>query len=311
MVTQNFNRLTVKMQAWFTKTLNGSSGTSSFLMRGGEIPYQYQGKAIIKASELDEFIEQNKETILDDLQELQEKAKGRKADAKLQVTLLKEELGITRVVKGIRGAIRHKIMSILHERNIDYCSPTLKKEFQGSKEPTLLENEHLMGSCDTNPCPIRQLFGIMGEESKIRIWSDVIVQTDKSLEKISEQKGLSFVYVSTEMRHASRRDKKTLQDFSEQYFSGVFKFYVEFAKEIPDWLLGLLTKGILGITHLGNGSNSGYGRVEIKEITYEQVAFERKLGPESNGRIAIIEEEQTVNLNNQLEECLAAWNNYH
>ncbi|MHA1185604.1 MAG: RAMP superfamily CRISPR-associated protein [Candidatus Heimdallarchaeota archaeon] len=305
---KEFNRITVTAQAWFTKTLNGSSGSSSFLMRGGEIPYSFIGKTNVKVVELEEFLELYKDTIFDDYNDLRVKAEGKKQDAKIQVTILKEEKGVSRVVKGVRGAIRHSIMNILHQRNIDYCSPTLKAEFTGTGKPTLLEHEHLMGNCKNNPCPVRQLFGMLGEESPIRVWSDVLIQTDKSLEKITKQNGLSFVYVSTENRHASRRDGKSLQGFSEQYFSGEFRFYIEFSKELPNWLLGLLVDGILGVTNIGRGSNSGYGRLEIKDIAFERIIFERKLGEENGeGKLTIIESEKKANLNDRLNGVLEVW----
>jgi hypothetical protein len=280
-------------------------------MKGGDVSYQFQGRTNVKVSELESFIQLNKELILDDVTELRAKAEGKKRDAKIQVTVLKEERGSSRVVKGVRGAIRHSIMKMLHQKGISYCSPTMKERFQGNNEPTLLENEHLMGACGETPCPIRQLFGMLGEKSPIRVWSDVLVQTEKSLEKITPQKGLSFVHVSTENRHASRRDGKTLQDFSEQYFSGEVQFYVEFSDELPDWLLGLLVNGILSVHHLGGGSNSGYGRIEVKEIAYTQVTFERTLGTENNGAISINEEEHIVPQNHLLQEYLDAWRSYN
>ncbi|MHA1124882.1 MAG: RAMP superfamily CRISPR-associated protein [Candidatus Heimdallarchaeota archaeon] len=307
-----FNRITVTAQAWFAKTLNGSSGSSSFLMRGGDITYSYIGKTNVKVTELEEFLAQNKDTIFDDYNDLRVKAKDKKADAKIQVTILKEEKGTSRIVKGVRGVIRHSIMNILHNKNIEYCSPTMKLEFTGSGKPTLLDHEHLMGKCEDNPCPIRQLFGILGEESSIRVWSDVLIQTDKPLEKITKQNGQAFVYVSTENRHSSRRDKKTLQSFSEQYFSGEFQFYIEFTKELRDWLLGLLIDGILSMTNLGRGGNSGYGRLEIKNIAFERITFERKLGQENgDGKIAIIESEKKENLNEQLNGVLEAWQKHN
>jgi hypothetical protein len=279
-------------------------------MKGGEVPYQYQGKTNVKVSELEDFLLTHKNLILDDFIELRVKAEEKKKGAKIQINLVKEEHGSSRVVKGVRGAIRHSIMEILHGKGIGYCSPTMKEKFQGSGEPTLLDNEHLMGKCGENPCPIRQLFGLLGEKSPIRIWSDALIQTDKSLSKITPQKGLSFVHVSTETRHASRRDGKTLQDFSEQYFSGEFQFYIEFAKELPTWLLGMLIKGVLSMKHLGRGSNSGYGRLEIKDIAFERVTFERTLGAENNGKIAIVDEERIVPQNQFLQECLDAWKTY-
>lgn len=307
---KEFNRLTVKVYAWFTKTLNGSNGKSSYLMKGADVPYQFKGRSDIKVSELESFIQENKELLLDDISELRVKAKEKNEDTKIRVTYFKEGYGSSRVVKGIRGAIRHRIMDILYKKGIDYCIPTQKVQFTKSEESTLLDGEHLMGNCGENSCPIRQLFGMLGEKSPIRVWSDVLVQTDKSSENVIAQKGLSFVHISTENRHASRRDCKVLQDFDEQYFSGEFNFYVEFSEELPDWLLGLLIEGILNITHLGGRSSSGYGRIEIKGLTYEHISFERKLGSETNGAIAIIEEEQTVNLNEQVAECLEAWNKH-
>lgn len=308
---KEFNRITVKVYAWFAKPMNSSNGSSSFLMRGGETPYQYQGKTNVKVVELEEYLQANKNLILDDHSSLRLKAKEKESDAKISVSIMKEERGISRVVKGIRGALRHSVLNILHKKGIAYCSPTIKEKFQKSEESTLLDGEHIMGGCGATPCPVRQLFGILSEPSPIRVWSDVIVQTDKPLERIVAQKGLSYVYVSTETRHASRRDGKAIQDFSEQYFSGEFKFYVEFSKELPIWLLGLLVEGILSLTHLGAGSNSGYGRLEIKDIAYEQVSFQRALGAENNGTISITETEEIRKQNNLLQEYVEAWSNHN
>ncbi|MBN1331255.1 MAG: hypothetical protein JXA54_17435 [Candidatus Heimdallarchaeota archaeon] len=280
-------------------------------MKGGEIPYQYQGKTNIKASELESFLQENSTLVLDDVSVLRAKAGGMKDDVKIQFNILKEELGSSRVVKGVRGALRHSIMELLHQKGIAYCSPTMKEQFQGNNESTLLPNEHLLGKCGNDPCPIRQLFGMLGETSPIKVWSDVLVQTDKSSDKITSQKGMSFAHISTENHHASRRDGKVIQDFSEQYFSGMFQFYVEFSDNLPQWLLGMLIEGILSMNHLGRGSNTGYGRLEIKELTFEHVIFERKLGVEKNGKVAIIEEEQTELKNQFIQECLDAWKNHH
>jgi len=309
-MNNEFNRITVKAQLWWGKPLNGTNGNKSYLMRGGEVPYKYEGRATVQAGELEEFIEENKEHIIDDLEKLRKKAAGKAPSASMHVITLVEARGVSRMVKGIRGAIRHRIMKILHKKGIEYCSPTQKEEFQGTKEPTLLSGEHLMDECREEPCPIRQLFGTWNKESTIRVWSDVIVETDKPTEKIYQQKGLSFAYVSMEERHVERRDRKTLQNFVEQYLSGEFQFYIEYNQKLPEWLVGLLLEGILAVDSLGNGRSAGYGRVEIKDISFEQITLERKLGKETNGKIAIIEEEKIINQNNKLAECLTAWNNY-
>jgi len=307
---QQFNRLTVKAQLWWGKPLNGTNGNKSYLMRGGEVPYKYEGRATVQAGELEGFIEENKEHIIEDLEKLRKKAAGKAPSASMHVTTLVEAKGVSRMIKGIRGAIRHRIMKILLSKDIEYCSPSQKEQFQGTKEPTLLPGEHLMDECKDNPCPIKQLFGTWNKESTIRVWSDVIVETDKPLEKIYQQRGLSFAYVSMEERHVERRDRKTLQNFVEQYLSGEFQFYIEYNKELPDWLIGLLLEGILAVDSLGNGRNAGYGRVEIKDIAFEQITLERKLGDETNGKITIIEDEKISNQNDKLKECLAAWNKY-
>ena len=312
-MAKQFNRLTVKVYAWFAKPLNGSSGKSkgSFLMKGGEIPYKFKGIINVSIGKLEKFIELNRNDILDNIEDLRLRAESKHPDTKIAVTILKDDIGISRVVKGMRGALRHNIMNILHQKDISYCIPTSKERFQKSEELTYLNGEHLMGKCGENPCPIRQLFGILGEESPIKIWSDVIVQAkDKvAITNILPQKGLAFVHTSTEIRHASRRDKKTLQDFTEQYFSGEFQFYIEYTKDLPKWLIGLLVEGIFNLTNIGRGSNSGYGRLSIKEMTFEQVSLERTFGKESNGRMAILEEESTINKNDFLKECLEIWHN--
>jgi len=306
-----FKRITVKAQLWWGKPLNGTNGKKSFLMRGGDVMYYYEGRSTVQVKKLKEFIEENQGIILDDVETVRAKAAEKTPTANIHVTTLEKATGVSRMIKGVRGALRHSIMKILHQKGIEYCAPTQKKEFQGTGETTLLDGEHLMNECGEKPCPIRQLFGTWNEESIIRVWSDVMVETDKPLEKIRRQKGISFAYVSMEERHAARRDKKTLQNFLEQYMSGEFQFYIEFSKELPDWLIGLLLDGVLAVNNIGNGGNAGYGRLEIKDISFEQIILERKLGKERNGRIAIIEDEQISCQNNKLEECLTAWKNHN
>jgi hypothetical protein len=305
---KQFTRLTVKVQAHFMKTLNSSSGKNTYLMRGVEVPYKFRGKTDVKVSNFPEFITENKERILDDIKELTTKAKGKKPDSKIKISILKDTHGISRVVKGIRGALRHSILNILYEKGISYCSPTQKKQFQ-TGESTLLDGEHLMDSCKDNPCPISRLFGTINKKSPIRVWSDLLVQAKEHLDlsNIISQKGITFVHISTENRHQARRDKKALQDFFEQHFSGEFQFYIEFSEELPEWLLGLLDQGILNLTTIGRGSNSGYGRFTINSVLCEQVLFERKLGAETNGRIAINEVEKTTNQNHKLQEWVNSW----
>ncbi|MHA1125524.1 MAG: RAMP superfamily CRISPR-associated protein [Candidatus Heimdallarchaeota archaeon] len=306
-----FKRITVKAQIWWGKPLNGTNGKKSFLMKGGEVSYEYEGRAKVQVSKLEEFIKENKEKILDELEMVREKAGKKKPSESIYVTTLVEKSGTSRMIKGIRGAIRHRVMKILYEKNIDYCVPTQKKEFQGTKEPTLLDGEHLMDGCGENPCPIKQLFGTWNKESSIRVWSDVIVESETPIEKIRRKKGIAFGYSSMEERHAARRDRKTLQNFLEQYISSEFQFYIEYDKELPNWLIGLLLEGILSVSNLGNGRSAGYGRVEIKEIAFEKITFERKLGKETNGRIAIIEDEQIVSQNKKVEEYLTAWSKHN
>ena len=46
-------------------------------------------------------------------------------------------------------------------------------------------------------------------------------------------------------------------------------------------------------------------------MAFEKVVFERKLGEETNGRIAIIEDEQITSQNQKVEECLEAWSKHN
>ena len=64
--------------------------------------------------------------------------------------------------------------------------------------------------------------------------------------------------------------------------------------------------------NLGRGSNSGYGRLEIKDIGFEKVTLERKLGQETkDGRIAIVEDETSISQNELLQEGLDTWRVYN
>lgn len=89
------------------------------------------------------------------------------------------------------------------------------------------------------------------------------------------KKGFDVNSSANDFHHATRRDRKNLQDFSEHYFSGEFKFYVEFTKELPEWLFGLLVEGVLARANIGRGRTTGYGRVTVKDIAFEKVFFSR------------------------------------
>jgi len=169
----------------------------------------------------------------------------------------------TYLLKGLRGAIRHQIMHRCSSIGLEVCH-TSDKEYDKQGNSLLPEGFHLLGACRTNgECLVHQIFGSKGIKSLISVYADPI--TSISQKSAVTEEPVQNVHIATEKRICLSFDDKSIQDFGERYFSGYFTFEIDVTR-CNNIQLGLLIDAIVNLEKLGQGFNTGYGRVKIKQF---------------------------------------------
>ncbi|NHJ32015.1 MAG: hypothetical protein FK732_04050 [Asgard group archaeon] len=206
------------------------------------------------------------------------------------------------LVKGIRGLLNHSMMALAKQRGVEICHSSDKTETQ-SGEKLLPEGFHPNGACfPENECLRHRIMGSINKPSQVKFEPVVIISAYSKEENGDAQK----VHIATETRNSLvYGSKKAIQDFGERYFSGEFTFIIEFNEELEQDELGFLLNAILFMPELGLGGsiNYGSGKIELLEITLQEVIRTRTIG--KNGKI--IEKEKERNLWKQMGEALGAW----
>jgi len=206
------------------------------------------------------------------------------------------------LVKGIRGLLNHSMMAIAKQRGIEICHSSDKRETQCG-ERLLPEGYHPNGSCfPENECIRHRIMGSINKTSRVKFEPTIIVSTYSKDENGDAQK----VHIATETRNSLvHGTKRAIQDFGERYFSGEFTFIVEFNEELEQEEIGFILKAILFMPELGLGAsiNNGSGKIELLELTLQEVIRTRTIG--KHGKI--LEEEKERNLWKQMGEALEAW----
>ncbi|MHA2299275.1 MAG: RAMP superfamily CRISPR-associated protein [Candidatus Hodarchaeales archaeon] len=216
----------------------------------------------------------------------------------------KEKTVNTYFIKGIRGALRHSVMKICHDRDIDVCHTTNKKEDKAGNS-FLPKGFHLLGACLGNgdECVVHSIFGSMGNESKISVFAYPIAVIEH---KSSETNGdIQKVHLSTENRICKTFDGKIVQDFGERYFSGEFEFEVDVTKtSLVE--RGLLIKAILNLRKLGRGYNAGYGHLKV--ISFQFLRREVKNTVEwRDNHFDVNQEIKERSLQSEVTEAMQEW----
>ncbi|MFX0063419.1 MAG: RAMP superfamily CRISPR-associated protein [Candidatus Hermodarchaeota archaeon] len=225
--------LKIKAYAHVVKTLNGSMSKSnlSYFLRLAPIIYTYQGY------------------------------KGKGENRKL---VTKEERSEVYAIKGLKGAVRHSSMKVAFENNYEVCHTSDKLEDK-SKNSLLPAGFHSLGSCQSNgECLIHQIYGSKNNKSLITVRVLPITSIDEQTAQINQQ--VQNVHIATENRICLSFDKKSIQDFRERYFSGVFTFEIDVTK-LTTLQLGFILHSVAYLDQLGRGATAGYGRVEIQKVT--------------------------------------------
>ncbi len=208
------------------------------------------------------------------------------------------------LVKGIRGWINHAMMAIAKEEGKEVCHTSDKIETQKG-ENLLPEGFHANGKCyPEKECIKHRLMGSIVKQSKLKFEPVIIVSEANSRGK--RETITQAVHIATERRNALKsKSKFSIQDFGERYFSRELTIKIELLEELTREELGFLLKAILYAPELGLGAsvNNGGGRVQLKQITLQEVV--RSRGFDKQGKV--IEEEKTRNLWKEMEEGMKAW----
>jgi hypothetical protein len=211
----------------------------------------------------------------------------------------------TYLLKGLRGAVRHKIMDIARQGGIEVCHTT-DKETDKHGNSLLPPGFHLLGSCQKNEeCFVHQLFGSKTNEGIISFKADPITHIPEKSAVLQER--LQRVHIATESRLNLTYDKKPIQDFKERYFSGDFQFEVD-VTFCTRPQLGLLIETIMNLEKYGRGVNSGYGLLQVKKFQLLERQVNR-IPTWKTGSFEIQEEIKEKSLKQEVYDCLEAWKN--
>jgi hypothetical protein len=168
----------------------------------------------------------------------------------------------TYLIKGIRGAIRHQVMITCYEAGLEVCHSSDKPADKTGKS-LLPVGFHLLGACMENECIVHKIFGSKRHKSIISVHADPISSISHKSAKLEHN--VQQVHIATENRISMSFDGRTIQNFSERYFSGefIFELDVTCCNSIQ---LGLLIEAITNLEKLGRGYNSGYGHLKMKSL---------------------------------------------
>lgn len=215
-----------------------------------------------------------------------------------------KENGKRYLVKGIRGWINHAMMAIARKEGVEICHTSDKTETQKG-ESLLPEGFHANGKCyPEKECIKHRLMGSIAKQSKLKFEPVIIVSEANN--KGKKETDTLAMHIATERRNVlGHKTKFGIQDFGERYFSGELTIKIELLEELTREELGFLLKAILYAPELGLGAsvNNGGGRVQLKQITLQEVV--RSRGFDKNGKV--VEEEKTRNLWKEMEEGMKTW----
>lgn len=186
---------------------------------------------------------------------------------------VKETTATAYHIKGLRGAIRHRVMAQCKERGLEVCHSS-EKEADKEGNSFLPDGFHLAGSCTENgECIVHSIFGSRGHRSKIRVSSIPIANiSHKTYE--SDYK-IQNVQIATENRVNLSYEGKSIQNFGERYFAGEFEFEVDVTECTPSEL-GLLIETITYLQKLGRGYNAGYAEIVTKSLNLVERTVTRR-----------------------------------
>ena len=190
-----------------------------------------------------------------------------------------------RQIKGLKGWLRHKYMKYYNQKEIEVCYSTSKEEYKDRKV-NIPRGYHLLGECD-GKCPIYNIFGgivtkkekssELNRTSKISIFCPPVISKEgyfKLNDESKKQVGLNdynVMHFGIESSSAIGENDESLQNFSKQFLSGNFMFYIDISKLDMDEIKVLIDVLLKTDNQLGSSKTYGNGHIELKEIKYEDV----------------------------------------
>ncbi|MFX0061969.1 MAG: RAMP superfamily CRISPR-associated protein [Candidatus Hermodarchaeota archaeon] len=213
----------------------------------------------------------------------------------------------TYYIKGIRGALRHRVMQICYDVGLEVCHTSDKKEDKDGNN-LVPAGFHLQGVCKTNgsECIVHQIFGSKGNEGLIAVHAEPITSIAHKTAKVEVQ--MQNVHIATENRNCMSFDRKPIQDFEERYFSGTFSFEIDVSR-CTDEQLGLLVQSVMNLQRIGRGYNTGYGRVKVNHFQLMERTINR-MPVWTDDCFLVKEEMHEISLKNEVLNALEAWQHY-
>lgn len=216
----------------------------------------------------------------------------------------KEATVTTYLLKGIKGVLRHKIAHQCWKRGLEVCHST-DKETDKHGNPLLPTGFHLLGSCiDNGECIIHQIFGSKGHEGIISVYAHPITSIPHKTAELPNN--FQTVHIATEKRINLTYEGKSVQNFSERYFSGSFTYEVDLTPCSPEQI-GLILEGAMHFDRLGRGYNSGYGRVEVKKLSLVKRSITKTPILDKDGSFIIQNHLTETPLEDLFQQSLEAW----
>ena len=211
------------------------------------------------------------------------------------------------MIKGLRGGLRHQVMTNFNNRGIEVCH-TSDKETDKQGNSFLPKGFHLQGSClDKKECMVHSVFGSKRHKSKIRVSAAPIANI--SHQTYQTRMKVQNVHISTETRVALTFGGKSIQDFGERYFAGEFEFEIDVSKCTKEET-GMIIEAVMYMQKLGRGYNAGYGEVEIVSIKLVKEKTIRKSEVSTGGEFMIEEKREEEAIPGEFSDALIAWKNY-
>lgn len=211
------------------------------------------------------------------------------------------------LIKGIRGAVRHRVMAVCKERGINVCHTSDKIEDKHGKK-FIQYGFHPAGSCiDTKECLVHKIFGSLRHKGKITVFCKPVVTFPKERSAAVPVEDVQVVRVATENRIVQGYDGRSIQDFQERYISGRIIFEIKVSQCRPEEV-GLLFHALIGLKRVGGGYNSGYGHVNVEKIAYVERTIV-KTPKYSKKEKAFVMETATKekSLEQELRRSMTAW----
>lgn len=225
-------------------------------------------------------------------------------------------------VKGIKGMVRHLLMSLSDSIGISVCHTTDRLTFGQKEIPAIPSDSHVhpLGACvkgddktRADGCLIYQLFGGLLEQSIIKVEQILVVKANsatipKTAKNIQASRKVFFVHSATEARNVLTIEQKSIQDFREGYFDGEFVITIEVTQCRPEQI-GALAEALFRAEELGRGKTTGYGKITIDRVELVEVKQHRQIVKTENGLEKQVKI-QTQKRETQLHEAYTDWEAY-